>query len=358
MILLLLLACTESVPPGATAAPADAPSAPAPAPPDPVNVPPTEPALRIDGVAVALPGLCETSGAARDADGRIWLVDDDQRDALFSWRPGETPQRHAIPDRPWKDAEGLAIDAAGDLWLTGGHGRSRGSGKVGRRATLARFTGHPEWRLAFRTDALRPGRDPDELAPLLAVLSDRCPDCGALDGAAGREEGRALDVEAIASHEGRLLVGLRAPLSGEQAVVFAVDPTALQSGASLNDVVVAAWALPLGGRGVRDLASSPSGSLLVLAGGASAAEMPGTALYAWTPGTAPALLGTLPGAGSPAEALVSDGANAAWVFLDEGRRLGAGLVPGGPHADAEGAFSCGAHGATDWAHALRVRWAD
>ena len=189
-----------------------------------------------------------------------------------------------------------------ETWLTGGHGRSRGSGKVGRRATLARFTGHPEWRLAFRTDALRPGRDPDELAPLLAVLSDRCPDCGALDGAAGREEGRALDVEAIASHEGRLLVGLRAPLSGEQAVVFAVDPTALQSGASLNDVVVAAWALPLGGRGVRDLASSPSGSLLVLAGGASAAEMPGTALYAWTPGTAPALLGTLPGAGSPASA--------------------------------------------------------
>ena len=143
--------------------------------------------------------------------------------------------------------------------------------------------------------------------------------------------------------------------SGEQAVVFAVDPTALQSGASLNDVVVAAWALPLGGRGVRDLASSPSGSLLVLAGGASAAEMPGTALYAWTPGTAPALLGTLPGAGSPAEALVSDGANAAWVFLDEGRRLGAGLVR--TPCGREGAFSC-VHRRTDWAHALRVRWAD
>jgi hypothetical protein len=135
-----------------------------------------------------------------------------------------------------------------------------------------------------------------------------------------------------------------------------VNAAALREGAPLPAVVRDAWSLDLGGRGIRDLSPAPDGALLLLAGGPSGAETPGGALYRWQPGGEPALLGTLPPLSGPAEALVADGPNAAWLFLDEGRRLAQGLRAGGPHADGDGALDCGANGATDWAHAVRITW--
>lgn len=347
MLALLLLACAPTT---------SAPSTAEPGLPSSPRAGSSHPVLATDGPPQSLPGLCETSGAARDAAGRVWLVDDDQRDALYSWRPGTAPIRTDVPDRPWKDAEGLAIDPHGDLWLTGSHGRARGSGKVGRRATVARLDSGPAWRLAFATDALRPGRDPAELAPLLEAVHARCQGCAPLDGAGEEVDGEALDIEAIAWHDDQLLLGLRAPLSRASAVVFSVDPARLQAGAAPADAVVAAWTLPLDGRGVRDLTPAAEGGLLVLAGSPSASDQPGPALYHWVPGTAPTLLGVLPTPGSPPEAIVQDGPGAAWLFLDEGQRLASGLRAGGPHADTSGTFVCGANQASDWARALRVTW--
>jgi len=349
MLALLLLACAPT-----TAAP--------PAEPPPLALEEggasTEVVLTVDGPLRPLPGLCETSGAARDAEGRLWLVDDDQRDALFLWTPGSIPIRSGVSDRPWKDAEGLAVDDQGDLWLSGSHGRSRQSGKVGRRATLARFEGGPDWRLAFKTDALRPGQDAAELTPLLEAVHARCTGCAPLHGATGRVDGEALDIEALAWHRGHILLGLRAPLSGESALVFAVDPTHLQAGAPPSRAVTSAWTLPLGGRGIRDLTPSTDGGLLVLAGSPSGSDRLVPTLYRWVPGERPELIGSVPTPGPPPEAVVHDGPGAAWIFLDEGRRLASGLRPGGPHADAHGELECGANQPTNWARALRVTWSE
>lgn len=322
--------------------------------------PRVQPALQVSGSAVPLPGLCEPSGAARHGDGPIWVVDDDQRDTLFAWAPPAAPTRHPLPGEPVKDAEGLAFDPDGGLWITGGMGRGGKKDKVGKRGVVARVVAGPEWSLDLATDALRPGKDKKELVPLLAAIAAKCADCALPSDASGTEDGRAFDIEGLAwDPAGRLLFGLRAPLVGDRAVVFSVDPIALRQGAPMARIVKGAWALDLGRRGIRDLGLGPSGSLLVLAGGPSGRETPRGALYSWWPGDAPRSIGPLPVLGGDAEAVVADGDRAAWLFLDEGKRLSEGLRKGGPHArqdDGETVFSCGAGRPTDWAHAIRVTW--
>lgn len=319
------------------------------------------PALQVDGPPILLPGLCEPSGAARAADGGILLVDDDLDGSVFAWSPGASPVRQAFPSVDVKDAEGLAVDDEGGLWVSGGLGRSRHKGKVGKRGAVARYVGGPEWTLDLATVDLRPGREPSALAPLMTAIYAACADCRLPSDASGMEEGHALDVEGLGwTHDGRLLFGLRAPLVAERAVVFATDPAALRARASLADVVTAAWALDLGGRGVRDLGPGTDGAMLLLAGAHSNRETPGGALYRWRPGSAVEPLGTMPRLGAPAEAIVADGPRAAWLFLDEGTRLSDGLRPRGPHAaeDENGRLElrCGAGRPTDWAHAVHVTW--
>ncbi|MEC8422922.1 MAG: DUF3616 domain-containing protein, partial [Myxococcota bacterium] len=219
----------------------------------------------------------------------------------------------------------------------------------------------PEWTLDLATVELRPGRQPDALAPLMAAIHAACPECRLPSDASGMEEGHAFDVEGLGwAGDGRLLFGLRAPLVAERAIVLAADPAALRARAPLTDVVTAAWALDLGGRGVRDLGPGTDGAMLLLAGAHSNRETPGGALYRWRPGTAVEPLGTMPRLGAPAEAIVADGPRAAWLFLDEGKRLAEGLRPRGPHAakDENGRLElrCGAGRPTDWAHAVHVSW--
>jgi hypothetical protein len=368
-LLSLAFACLSTDPPP-PAVPAAAPSAePSPGepiepttpirPPEPL-IAPIPPALQVDGEPVILPGLCEPSGAARQEGGPIWLVDDDQREVLFAWTPGTRPVRHGLPGKPFKDGEGLAFDSEGGLWVTGGMGRGGKDDKVGKRGVIARLVRGPDWALEFATDALRPGKDRSELTPLAAAIAAACPECALPSDAGGVVDGHALDIEGLAwDPAGRLLFGVRAPLVGDKAIVFAVDPDALREGAPMSAVVTAAWALDLGRRGVRDLSPGPDGALLVLAGGSSSRETPGGALYTWWPGDAPRSIGPLPRLNAPAEALVADGERAAWLFLDEGRRLSEKLKKGGPHAktkDGQTRFSCGEGRPKDWAHAVRVTW--
>lgn len=107
-----------------------------------------------------------------------------------------------------------------------------------------------------------------------------------------RLDENGLTVEGLAVYEGRLYVGLRAPcLGGDSAAVLSVDAAALFTDA--DDVRPALHLLRLGpGRGVRDLAASPWG-VLVLAG--PVGEEPGPySLYHWNFGTVLDLVGEIP----------------------------------------------------------------
>lgn len=344
------IACGSPAPsaaPAPEAIPAAAPGAPA-----------TAPALTLQVSPAPVQGLCEPSGAARAADGSIWVVDDDQPDRVFAWQPGAPAATPHLLQAPGgldlKDPEGLSVADDGALWIVGSHSRSR-KGKVGDRAAVVRgVPADGAVQVTHQTDGLRPGKDPHELQPLLDGVARVCPGCALSAG--------DLDVEGAAWDDGRLLLGLRAPLAGRHAVVVATRADDTLRGLPADRVVEAAWTLDLGGRGVRDLARRPGGDWLVLAG--DTGDGPAApALYAWTPGADPVLLGELTTAlGGTPEAVVPVGADAAWLLVDEGARLKAALAPGGPHAHGPAddlKLRCGhqAPAAGDhWAHALRVGW--
>lgn len=300
---------------------------------------------------VAIAGLCEPSGAARLPDGRILVVDDDQEDHVFAWTAGAAgvealDARGPAGEAPWRDPEGLAVGPDGGVWVMGSHSRSASKGKVGRRGVVAKLAiGPGVSRPVAWTDRLRPGKDPAELAPLVAAIAAVCPACALPAGVDGVEEGHALDLEGLAVRGPEtLLVGLRAPLAQHRAVAFEVNWGPLVAGEPLERAVTQAWSLDLGGRGVRDLGPLPDGELLVLAGPIGSGASPAPALYRWLPGEPPRLLGELPDLGidgSP-EAVVPDDAAGAWVFYDEGSRLGDACKPGAPHPGG--------------AHALQIGW--
>ena len=238
----------------------------------PLVEPPAATGLRVDRDPVAIAGLCEPSAAVAGPDGTIWVVDDDQEDRIFSWTPGSGAARAhdargGASESPFKDPEGLDLDDAGRLWVVGSHSISK-SGKLGRRAAISRMAWTPEgWKAEATSRRLRPGDGAGELQPLVDALVARCPDCDLGDLVAGEDDGYALNIEGASLFgENELLIGLRAPLVERRAVLFAVDRAALFGSQPLAELLRGAWAVDLGGRGVRDLARAPDGTLLILAG--------------------------------------------------------------------------------------------
>lgn len=351
-------------------------------PPPPLDPPTPEPAAPpapvtatafTAGAVVALPGLCEPSGATTGAAGEIWLVDDDQDDRVYRWTGEGAPVAQRVSGggkAPFRDAEAASMDDAGRLWVVGSHSRSATKGKVGKRAVVVRMTpSDGGWTVTDATDHLRPGKDPQELAPFRAAIAGVCGACALPEDTAGREPGRALQIEGAALHgQDGLLLGLRAPTPGDQAVVVEVDREKLLARLPTSAVVRAAWPLELGGAGVRDLVRAHGDpSYLVLSGSRRDSREPPAALYTWTPGEAPARIGRLPEVGidGAPEALAPTGPRSAWVFYDEGDRLKASAESDGPHHwrlddDGARAFSCGARppptDADAWAHAVHMTW--
>jgi uncharacterized protein DUF3616 len=154
------------------------------------------------------------------------------------------------------DGEGVAF-AAPHFYVVGSHGCSRNSNK-------------------FRISSFILGRIPVdaqgtpgtvETSYRLADVLKNAPQVGAffgkdLNGAGG------LNIEGIAVAGGQLIVGLRAPVIDGKAFLVAVDLAHLFSGSSTsppsNTRVIP---LALGANtGIRDLATTPDGRLLVLAG--------------------------------------------------------------------------------------------
>mgnify|MGYP000091053829 CR=1 FL=1 len=312
---------------------------------------------------IPLEGICEPSGAAQDATGTIWIVDDDQDETLFSWTPGAgrpKGQNTALEGgrAAVNDQEGLALQHD-TLWLLGSHSRNR-KGKLKRRARLVSLEPRQDTRPTASL-SLWPDADQPLPAPLVTAVRTRCASC------TERGSWADLNIEGLtwSAHDRRVWLGLRAPLT-HTGHAYAV---ALAAPEQSSDRVHAVTTLPLGDRGIRAMSPAHTGSSTWLVAGPPGDADPdkrGFAVFDWTPGQPPRLLARLPAFQGSPEAIVATGPHEALVFVDEGDRLKALALSASdaPHRDTskprEPRFRCRAGTAPpasdDWAHAVRVRW--
>ena len=313
--------------------------------------------------SIALPGICEPSGASVHADGSIWIVDDDQDTVLFRWEgQGSVPERVALADpgpTPLvQDMEGLAWRERA-LWILGSHSRTS-KGKLKRRARVVRWS-QGDAASESGVFSLWPDAKRAEPWPIAEAVARECAACRPA------EDWSQLNLEGMAwSPDGKaLMVGLRTPVDADgTAFVLALDPETA-SGESVP-AIRAVHRLALGGAGVRAMSPSPSDDALWLVAGATSGRKAGYILSSWTPGAAPQPVARLPELAGAPEAVVALGPTEALLFIDEGKRLKklADRVSGTPHrsgSSGDGDFACGV-GAdpadpTMWAHAIRVGWA-
>lgn len=320
--------------------------------------------------SIALPGICETSGATVDSEGAIWMVDDDQDAAVFRWQgPGTAPERLALPSDdgapPVHDMEGLAWQGA-SLWVLGSHSRTS-KGKLKRRARVVQWSSDAR-DAAPAVWSLWPDSKTAEPEPVVQAVARLCPSC------APDEAWSRLNFEGLAApHTGAtLLVGLREP-TDRAGATYVLELATPQLGANATDApsapeVRAVHRVELQERGIRAMSPAPTdGELWLVSGRKGAARSGGSGFVvsAWSPGQPARLLARLPELSGAPEAIVPVGPEEALVFLDEGRRLEALPDRNGkaPHrlGGAGGKFRCGEGADPDdgalWAHAIRVGWA-
>ena len=288
------------------------------------------------GPELRLPGACEPSAAAW-VEGALFVVEDDLPSALHRYSSDLT-ESALIPltadghAASLEDLEGAALGPEG-LWILTSHSLTKG-GKLGDRGLLGRVD--LEGHVAPLLHNLRPTVGLDHWSQIFQ-------DTGiepAIAGLPGKEGG--LDLEGLAwDPGGRLLLGLRRPLTAAgQAVIVAYDP--------VQDLLGPAWALDLGGRGIRDLALDPrTNTWLLLAGPSGGGASPTPTLFAWRPAAAPIALGTLPFLpNEDPEVLALDGETLT-VAWDAGNRISGDMGKGEHCADLA------ARGYTRWAHVQR-----
>lgn len=111
-----------------------------------------------------------------------------------------------------------------------------------------------------------------------------------------------IDIEGLTWKDGRLFIGFRAPVGGENAWVLETTGAAIFEGAAPEAKL---HVLPLGkGTGIRALATIRDGLLILTgdSGTGQAAPVPG--LFYWTPGAEPVRLGDVPAGGAKPEAMM------------------------------------------------------
>jgi hypothetical protein len=220
----------------------------------------------------------ELSGMARLADGRLLLVDDEERQAVFlvcpaadGHIPTTPPVRQRFPLRI-DDLEAAATDSAGHVYLMASHSLTRKGHWRPDRFRIA--------RLAAGWPGPAAGVDTSRATPFGAVVIDDLLD-RLLVCAAHADRASAYDLEGLAWYPAgdRLLVGARSPLDGERALLFEIGPAAALFRGEPTRCRV--HALALGGGGIRALAYDPwRDGCLVLAGASGGHP---AHVYLWRP---------------------------------------------------------------------------
>jgi hypothetical protein len=239
-----------------------------------------------------LSGIFEPSGIQQLPDGRF-LVIEDEKEFPFSvfaldpeGRMAGSPQPLSSPEK-LNDLEGLTLGPSGHLYAITSHSRD-GDGEVKKaRRRLVRFRVDGNAIVDFAVF--------DQLLPALTQAHP------ALEAASRIEDVKGdggLNVEALemSPDGGELLVGLRGPLIGGQAVIAAIahaDALFAPAGnslldAALNrifdrqaDVAITVRLADLGGQGIRSLAWIPGFDAYLVVSGPLGRKEEAFGLWRW-----------------------------------------------------------------------------
>lgn len=204
----------------------------------------------------------EISGACRLPDGRIVLVDDETRTTCYVWDGalGHLPFRVPL-SQPLDDLEAAAADSLGQVYLLTSHSLTKkGAARADRR------------HLARLADLGSPVELADDLL-------------GPLESALAVPAG-AINLEGLAWYPGadQLLLGVRAPLSGNLAQVVGLGPIAALFGQGRPEKPIV-HQLDLAGGSVRSLDYDPWRRQVWVLAGPAGADTGEFALYRWDPAT-------------------------------------------------------------------------
>jgi len=238
------------------------------------------PTFRIAG------GPFEASGLVVLPDGKgLLFVDDARPDAVF-WMElsaDGSPKAAPVPiplGVNVEDPEGLTTDGR-HVYVVGSQSR----GKVKGSAGLVRFRFDAGRRAAQGTETV------DGLSDILVTALPEA-------RATGGKKKAPLNIEGIAwdAKGGRLLLGLRAPLDGRQALLI---PVRLRDAsgpfAAANLAVEQPIRLDLGGEGIRGIEASAEGGFWIIAGGSTGNPGPSRIVRWDGSGSAVRVTATLPG---------------------------------------------------------------
>jgi len=225
----------------------------------------------------------ELSGACRLPDGRFVLVDDETRTTCYLWDGDASDLPYRVPlAEPLDDLEAAAADSVGQVYLLTSHSLTKKGAARADRRHLARLSGLVQGPTAGVLTQ----------KPRLELADDLL---GPLTGALGVPAG-AINLEGLAWYPGadQLLLGVRAPLSGNLAQVVGLGPIDALFGRGEPGTPVV-HRLDLGGRGIRSLDYDPWRRQVWVLAGPAGADTGAFALYLWDPATDALVLNPVPG---------------------------------------------------------------
>ena len=237
-------------------------------------------------------GPCDASAVVPvSIDGKqLFVVADDEKNQLTTYQLGQPSPVSVLKLDSGEgdgelDLEGGAMFHGYQLWM-GSHSRdSHGESSPSRDSFFATKIDHGQLNQVGYNygNIARDMMTSDVLADLPIFVNEKDEDDGSKD----------FNIEAIASDEHQMLIGLRGPLVDNKAVViFVANPLDVVL-RNISARITGYDLLDLGGLGVRDLVyDAESGSFLIVAGSVSKGH--DYALYQWHPGGETRKLADLP----------------------------------------------------------------